>query len=273
MSRQRAHKSRPRESGSKPVAAPLAPRITKRATPGGLFSGPVAALGTLWQQMMPKFIRPPVPDAAVKLPAEPQRPSRPTPPPPAARPTPLGPAPTLQPTPAPPAATQDDGLAHPPRLPLGPVTSQQDRYDALARAMLSHYGISVRKWRSGTTGVAVLLEYPDGRIRRYLESPEPKGPMSMAVFLHEVGHHAIGFRVYKPRCLEEYHAWRWSLEAMEAHGITVTDSVRYRMHLSLWYAVQKAGRRKMAKVPTELLPYVEKPTKPAKDKPRPGTKR
>ncbi len=98
-----------------------------------------------------------------------------------------------------------------------------------------------------------------------LESPQPRGPMSMAIFLHEVGHHAIGFNRYKPRCLEEYHAWKWSLEAMELHGLNITDAVRRRMHESLWYAVAKARRRGLRELPPELLPYQTRPRRQPRD--------
>ena len=91
--------------------------------------------------------------------------------------------------------------------------------------------------------------------------------MSAAVFLHEVGHHAIGLGRYKPRCLEEYHAWAWSLEQMQANGLHVTDAVRYRMHASLHYAVAKAVRRGIKGLPPELEPYL---AKPARQRPKAG---
>lgn len=135
----------------------------------------------------------------------------------------------------------------------------QDRYDAVASFMLHEYQVRVRKWRTSMSGIAWYVTYRDGRIQRLIEAPRPKGPMSAAVFLHEIGHHAIGFDVYKPRCLEEYHAWRWSLEAMAEHGLNITDQVRLRMHRSLWYAVQKAKRRGIKQIPVELEPFLEKP--------------
>jgi hypothetical protein len=127
--------------------------------------------------------------------------------------------------------------------------------------MLAEHGIKVRRWRTAMSGVAWNVRYTDGTTTRLIEAPRPKGPMSAAVFLHEVGHHAIGFNVYKPRCLEEFHAWRWSLEAMERTGLSITPAVRYRVHLSLWYAVAKARRRGMRELPIELAPYTERPRK------------
>ena len=132
------------------------------------------------------------------------------------------------------------------------------RYDILVEEMKERFGIRVRKWRQSTSGVAWQVFYEDGRVVRLIESPRPRGPVSCAVFLHEVGHHAIGFSTYKPRCLEEYHAWRWALEAMEAHDIRVTPPVRRRMHAALHYAVQKARRRGLKRLPVELVPYLER---------------
>ena len=146
----------------------------------------------------------------------------------------------------------------------GKPAPMQDRYDTVVRAMLAQYGIKVRKWRKNMSGVAYLVTYKDGSQARFLESPKPKGPMSMAVFLHEIGHHAIGFNVYRPRCLEEFHAWRWSLEAMNGNNLPITDSVRYRVARSLHYAVGKANRRGIKEVPAELAPYLERPMKPVK---------
>ena len=76
--------------------------------------------------------------------------------------------------------------------------------------------------------------------------------MSAAVFLHEIGHHAIGFETYKPRCLEEYHAWMYALAQMERWEIQVTEAVQNRVHDALHYAVSKAVRRGIKRIPPEL---------------------
>lgn len=139
--------------------------------------------------------------------------------------------------------------SQPARVPM------QARYDALVVEMKKQYGIRVRKWRNSSSGCAWEVHYATGSIARLIESPYPKGPMSCAIFLHEVGHHAIGFRTYRPRCLEEYHAWKWSLDMMRAHGLNVTASVQKRMDDSLRYAVAKARRRGLRDVPAELVRY------------------
>jgi hypothetical protein len=129
------------------------------------------------------------------------------------------------------------------------------RYDEVVRLMLDRYNVRIRRWRKNMSGVAWILEYRDGTTKRWLESPKPKTPLSLSIFLHEIGHHAIGFRVYKPRCLEEYHAWAFALEAMREQGIEVTEPVRRRMHKSLKYAVDKAMRRGLKALPPELEPF------------------
>ena len=150
--------------------------------------------------------------------------------------------------------TRGPAAARAPRADPKPGGAQA-RYDLMTRTMLARYGIRVRKWRSGMSGVAWQVTYRDGTVSRLIEAPRPKGPMSAAVFLHEIGHHAIGFSTYSPRCLEEYHAWRYAIEQMEAWELNITQRVRDRMHDSLHYAVEKARRRGLKRLPVELAPY------------------
>lgn len=131
-----------------------------------------------------------------------------------------------------------------------------DRYDRVIAEMVVRYGVKVRRWRKSMSGVAYEIEYRDGTRKRLIESPRPRSPLSMAIFLHEIGHHAIGLGKYKPRCLEEYHAWMFSLRAMEENGLEVTDKVRERVKRSLEYAVSKAARRGIKKLPPELHEYI-----------------
>lgn len=134
--------------------------------------------------------------------------------------------------------------------------SMERRYVEITDLMLRTYGVRVRKWRTGMSGVAWCVMYRDGSIARLIESPKPKGPMSMAVFLHEIGHHAIGFDVYSPRCLEEFHAWEFAINAMKEHGLNITDQVEKRRRRSLEYAVGKACRRGIKNIPIELVEFI-----------------
>lgn len=159
-----------------------------------------------------------------------------------------GPEPVSDPLPAKVIVVNQPGSA-------GSSVPMQVRYEQVTREMLTRHGVRVRKWRGSMSGVAWQVTYRDGSVSRLIESPKPKGPMSAAIFLHEIGHHAIGFGTYKPRCLEEYYAWKFSIDAMHDLGLNVTDRVHERMHDSLNYAVSKALRRGLKRIPHELLPY------------------
>lgn len=135
----------------------------------------------------------------------------------------------------------------------------QARYDQLVLDMKRLHGVRVVRWRKSTSGCAWEVHYRDGTMARLIESPYPRGPMSCAVFLHEIGHHAIGFGRYRPRCLEEYHAWRWSFEQMIDLGFNVTEAVRRRRDEALHYAIEKARRRGLRRLPIELEPFLPRP--------------
>jgi len=155
----------------------------------------------------------------------------------------------------------EKGPARKPRPAKAPQTlpgarpTMQQKYTTLIAEMKATYGVRIRKWRSSTSGCAWEVHYHDGSTTRLIESPRPRGPVSCAIFLHEIGHHAIGFGRYRPRCLEEYHAWRWAIQTMHQRGFKVTPAVERRMAESLRYALAKARRRGLRAVPPELLPY------------------
>jgi hypothetical protein len=130
-----------------------------------------------------------------------------------------------------------------------------DRYDALVEEMKRRYDVRVRRWRSSMSGVAWERTGGGRSVMRLIEAPRPRGPVSCAIFLHEVGHHAIGFATYRPRCLEEYHAWRFALDTMREWHLNVTPRVEQRVAESLRYAVDKARRRGLKRLPPELRPY------------------
>jgi hypothetical protein len=138
-----------------------------------------------------------------------------------------------------------------------PCTPMQAKYDALVEEMKRVHGVRVRKWRKSSSGVAWTIRYiHTGRIVKLIEAPYPRGPMSCAIFLHEIGHHAIGLGVYKPRCLEEYEVWKWALSTMRARGFNVTASVERRVDRSMRYAVAKATRRGIQHLPDVLHQFL-----------------
>ena len=131
-------------------------------------------------------------------------------------------------------------------------------YATIVRAMKSRYRLRVRKWRRNMSGCAWRVSYQDGRTVNWIESPVPRTPISLAIFLHEVGHHAIGFERYKKRCEEEYHVWVWALDQMRRLGVRPDERVRRRFELSMRYAVGKALRRGMRDLPGELKAFLPK---------------
>lgn len=225
---------------------------------------------TLWdllpKRVREKFFGPTTPTPATKRPATSKgiaraKPARRRPERAAVNPTPTAPAfaPHVTTPSSTPRRTGPPKRSTKTATTADPSASMQAKYDAVVASMLAAHGVRVRKWRTSMSGVAWQVTYRDGSVKKLIESPKPKGPMSVAVFLHEIGHHAIGFNVYKPRCLEEYHAWAFSIQQMEAHGLNITDAVRRRMARSLHYAVAKASRRGIKSIPAELVPYVERP--------------
>jgi hypothetical protein len=133
-------------------------------------------------------------------------------------------------------------------------------YSGIIKSMKQQHGIRVRRWRSSMTGRCWRSRYRDGREINWLESPYPRTPISLAVFLHEVGHHAIGFDRYRKRCEEEYHAWQWALDTMQQHGVSPDDRVNRRFERSMQYAVSKAVRRGIRRVPEPLVRFLPQPT-------------
>lgn len=175
-------------------------------------------------------------------------------PPKSVGPPPPKPRPAITIPPAPARAPDANGM---PRRTLraNRRPSATERYESIARELLTTHNIRVRRWRKSSSGIAVIVQYRDGKVTRYIESPRPRGPLSMAIFLHEVGHHVLGVGTIEPRCLEEYHAWMFALREMEARGLNITDGVRRRVHRSLTYAVRKAQRRGIRRLPAELAAY------------------
>jgi hypothetical protein len=75
-------------------------------------------------------------------------------------------------------------------------------------ALVDEHGLTVRRWRSSTTGCA-YIDIPE------IEGPEPRGRVSFAVLAHEVGHKALAHGRSKPRWQEEVEAWDYALAQFE----------------------------------------------------------
>jgi hypothetical protein len=136
---------------------------------------------------------------------------------------------------------------------------QRAAYSTMVAELKAQYKISIRKWRRRMSGVAYELTYRDGRIKRLITAPRPRSPVSAAIFLHEVGHHAVGFRRYAPRCLEEYYVWQWTFRAMTARNIPITDRVLRHYRRSMYHYVRQARRQHGHAVPHEVQQFVHWP--------------
>jgi hypothetical protein len=128
-------------------------------------------------------------------------------------------------------------------------------YTPIVVEMRSRYDVRVRRWRRNMTGCAWRVCYHDGRSINWIEAPRPRTPISLAIFLHEVGHHAIGFETYPLQCEEEFHAWQFALTEMRAAGIAPDARVKQRFDLSMRYAVDKAVRRGLTQLPANLQAF------------------
>jgi hypothetical protein len=160
----------------------------------------------------------------------------------------------------PPIARRTRGLRLVPDAPLRrarPVPPVID-YPRLVRELKHHYKISIRKWRAHLSGVSYELTYRDGRIKRLIAAPRPRSPVSAAIFLHEVGHHAIGFRRYASRCLEEHYVWQWTFREMESRGIPITHRVMRHFRRSMYHYVKRSHQRR-EHVPPELAHFAHWP--------------
>jgi hypothetical protein len=131
-----------------------------------------------------------------------------------------------------------------------------DRFTHIVEVMKDRYALRVKRWRRQMSGCAWSVFLQDGRRINWIEAPLPKTPISLAIFLHEVGHHAIGFDRYKKRCEEEYHVWVWAIDQMRKLGVEPDEKVARRFELSMQYAVGKALRRGLKQLPQPLMRFV-----------------
>jgi len=135
------------------------------------------------------------------------------------------------------------------------TSTNRPRFEKIVRDMKRRYDLRVKRWRKTMSGCAWQVYHADGKTVNWVESPYPRTPISLAIFLHEVGHHVIGFEKYKKRCEEEYHAWIWAIDQMKKAGIEPDARVLRRFNLSIQYAVDKAVRRGIKHLPPALEQY------------------
>ena len=135
------------------------------------------------------------------------------------------------------------------------MTLRTTVFEAIVNRMKSEHAVRVKRWRKQMSGCAWSVRHANGRQVNWIESPLPRTPISLAIFLHEVGHHVIGFKKYKKRCEEEYHVWMWAIDQMRAFGVEPDEKVIRRFERSMQYAVGKAMRRGMKSLPEALRQF------------------
>jgi hypothetical protein len=140
--------------------------------------------------------------------------------------------------------------------PLARIPRRKVPLGRIVKQMTARHRVRVKRWRLTMSGCAWSVTHANGKKTNWIESPYPKTPISLSIFLHEVGHHAIGFEKYKRRCEEEYHVWVWALDTMRTLGIEPDARVLRRFDLSMRYAVEKAVRRGMKTFPEPLIRYL-----------------
>lgn len=128
--------------------------------------------------------------------------------------------------------------------------------EAITRRMQARHAVRVKRWRKSMSGCAWQDYYADGRVVKWIEAPYPKSTLSLSIFLHEIGHHVIGFDRFKKRCEEEYHVWLWALDEMRRLGIEPDEKVLRRFDASMRYAVDKAVRRGIKELPSALQQFL-----------------
>jgi hypothetical protein len=153
------------------------------------------------------------------------------------------------------ARLRDSTLTKAPAMPISQLNMKS--FAAIVREMRRKHDLRIRKWRTSMSGCAWRVYHADGRAVNWIESPYPKTPISLAIFLHEVGHHVIGFEKYKKRCEEEYHVWVWAIREMKKLGVEPDARVKRRFNLSMQYAVDKAVRRGIKQLPLTLHRFVK----------------
>ena len=113
-------------------------------------------------------------------------------------------------------------------------------YEAAAETLIRESGVTVRKWRTTTTGTAYTRDADWG-----IEAPRPRGPISFGVFAHEVAHQVLHRFNSTPRWREEIEAEDWALDQFDRLGFLAAERWEYERHAArhLAYAFSKAIRR------------------------------
>jgi hypothetical protein len=120
--------------------------------------------------------------------------------------------------------------------------SRAEPYERAAAVLLRESGCTVRGYRSRNTGRAFTRADDWG-----IEVPRPRGPVSFAVFAHEVGHQLLHRGNGKTgRWLEEVEAWEYALAQFDRFALPGVERARVDAAVSLRYAAAKSLRGRLS---------------------------
>jgi hypothetical protein len=106
-----------------------------------------------------------------------------------------------------------------------------------AQTLLDESGITVRRWRSNMSGVAL-------HGGSAIEAPTPRTAKSFAVLAHEVGHQTLHKNNGSyPRWREEIEAWDFALGCFKRFNLRGSRKLLPWVERSIAYSVGKAERR------------------------------
>ena len=111
-------------------------------------------------------------------------------------------------------------------------------YEEAAALLVRESGVTIRKYRKAMTGIAYVNDEDWG-----IEAPEPRGPVSFAVFAHEVGHQLLHRTRNRPRWQEEIEAWEYAIHQFDRLGLDGRGLAFSRAALGVRWAIVKALKR------------------------------
>lgn len=126
-----------------------------------------------------------------------------------------------------------------------------NKYELAGHKLLWEWGVTIRKFRSSSSGVAYLYT-------NEIECPRPRGLMSFAILSHEIGHVVCGHTIHphaQKRWEEEYEAWQFALDRCREAGFPVKQKLRWQIKRDMNYALGKALRRGLVGMPAKSKRY------------------
>ena len=102
----------------------------------------------------------------------------------------------------------------------------------------------------------IIIQGQKTKVTLYsMRVPEPKSAISLATYLHELGHHTLLSRNQKKSCLREFYAEQYSLDNLKRFGVKKNRKMVRHSNWYMSYSLGQALNRKMKDIPTEMMKY------------------